>query len=282
MDAKSTEQYNENEKVEAYKQNVAEVFPARLLALRKAIGVSQETFAKKMGVSRGCIAYYESGQRLPDIAFVSAVASVTGCSLDYLFGRNEHMYPDNLLNNIGPDFDSMSNRMLENFTRIQRTSCFERFIDSKEFVSLLEYIDASMMVKSLGFKAITNEIVKYKAAVAFSEIAAKIFDDPDLWAASRFGNDLEPATVLMSELTRMCLSFVGNPGAVDKVIAKSSGNFEQLSQEINDTVAEKEKKHETSSVTHPQSSDNTTRKDKFDEFYDKMFRFSLEPKGGNT
>ena len=62
MDAKSTEQYNENEKVEAYKQNVAEVFPARLLALRKAIGVSQETFAKKMGVSRGCIAYYESGQ----------------------------------------------------------------------------------------------------------------------------------------------------------------------------------------------------------------------------
>ena len=235
MDAKSTEQYNENEKVEAYKQNVAEVFPARLLALRKAIGVSQEAFAKKMGVSRGCIAYYESGQRIPDIAFVSAVSAITGCSLDYLFGRSEHMQPDFApFNRNCSYFDQLTDDMLRNLFALIDNAVFPFFLESRDFVELLGYMEAAAFAKSLHFSAITNELIEYKAAVAFSKIAEKAFDKT--YKTSRCGREehVSKAAQLLESLSEKCLFLADYPEKIKEILAASSDNPQDIIDKISD------------------------------------------------
>lgn len=85
---------------EAMKQEVRSSFRYRLRDLREDIGVTQAKFAKEMGVSRAAIGYYESGERLPDIAFAQTVSQRTGCSLDYLIngGNKVHASDDFIAN----------------------------------------------------------------------------------------------------------------------------------------------------------------------------------------
>lgn len=68
-----------------------DAFPKRLKALREAIGVSQDEFAKAIGVSRASISYYETKQRTPDIEVLDKIAEETGCSISYLMGLSPNM-----------------------------------------------------------------------------------------------------------------------------------------------------------------------------------------------
>lgn len=70
-----------------------ETFPIRLKALREAIGISQDEFAKALNVTRASISYYERGNRIPDIQILSKINEITGCSVDYLLGNSENMNP---------------------------------------------------------------------------------------------------------------------------------------------------------------------------------------------
>lgn len=64
-------------------------FEQRLLETRKSRGMSQETLAEKIGVSRQAVSKWETGEALPDYAKLIALADALEVSLDYLCGRKE-------------------------------------------------------------------------------------------------------------------------------------------------------------------------------------------------
>ena len=54
------------------------LFPTQLRELRKEKGVSQETVARDLGVSKSTIGLYETGDTLPDVKTLSDLAKYYG------------------------------------------------------------------------------------------------------------------------------------------------------------------------------------------------------------
>ena len=71
------------------KSEIMNIFKKRLKDLRNEKGLSQDKLADDLGVSKGAISYYETGQRAPDIVVLSAMADYFKVSADYLLGRTE-------------------------------------------------------------------------------------------------------------------------------------------------------------------------------------------------
>lgn len=69
-------------------------FAARLKALRKESGKSQEGLARELGISRSCLANYENGIRLPDTDMLMRIADVFHVLTDYLIMRTDHPTPE--------------------------------------------------------------------------------------------------------------------------------------------------------------------------------------------
>jgi len=65
------------------------VFSERLSLLRAQRHISQQAFAKEIGISNRAYQYYESGEREPAISVAARIADFYGVSLDYLAGRSE-------------------------------------------------------------------------------------------------------------------------------------------------------------------------------------------------
>lgn len=63
------------------------IFEERLLEIRKNRGMSQETLAEKIGVSRQAVSKWETGEAQPDYGKLIALADALEVSLDYLCGR---------------------------------------------------------------------------------------------------------------------------------------------------------------------------------------------------
>ena len=62
-------------------------FRERITAIRKELKLSQEKFGELAGVSQRTVAFWESGQRMPSHAIISALADRLDISVDYLLGR---------------------------------------------------------------------------------------------------------------------------------------------------------------------------------------------------
>lgn len=62
------------------------MFAKRLKELRLSHKFTQEELADKLSVSQRTIAFWEKGEREPDLDKLILIASVFGCSLDYLLG----------------------------------------------------------------------------------------------------------------------------------------------------------------------------------------------------
>jgi transcriptional regulator with XRE-family HTH domain len=56
--------------------------------------LSQEEFAKKIGISRQTLGLYESGDRIPDIEVILKFAKALNVTTDYLLGRAECSAPE--------------------------------------------------------------------------------------------------------------------------------------------------------------------------------------------
>lgn len=65
-------------------------FRVRLRTARQKTKMNQEEFAKKIGVSRSSLSYYEKGERIPDIATLISIHNETGLSIDYLLGLTDN------------------------------------------------------------------------------------------------------------------------------------------------------------------------------------------------
>ncbi len=62
-------------------------FGALIAQKRKALGLTQEALAQKLGVSNQAVSKWESDQCCPDIMLLPALADAFGVSIDELFGR---------------------------------------------------------------------------------------------------------------------------------------------------------------------------------------------------
>lgn len=63
--------------------NFAEIIVNR----RKALGLTQEGLAQKLGVTNQAVSKWESGQSCPDLALLPRIADLFGITIDELFGR---------------------------------------------------------------------------------------------------------------------------------------------------------------------------------------------------
>lgn len=69
------------------RKNKRSAFGRRLVELRKSKGITQESLAEKVGLSRRAVAYYETeGPRPPDGATLLKIAQILGVSVDQLLG----------------------------------------------------------------------------------------------------------------------------------------------------------------------------------------------------
>jgi len=64
-------------------------FAQRLQDARRSRGMTQEELAGKIYVSDALIFKYESGQALPRMDFLEAMADALNVDLDYLFARQD-------------------------------------------------------------------------------------------------------------------------------------------------------------------------------------------------
>lgn len=149
-------------------------FAERLKGLRTKIGLSQDAFAKSLGVSRAAIAYYESGERVPDITFLSLLSSLSGCSLDYLLGRSNNMIP------VHSDFAAdheMSDEEYRALESLLSSFSFPMFIARKDAQRLFESIDAMAIISANGFEHYASEIVEFNSASTFGKIIKNIYEE---------------------------------------------------------------------------------------------------------
>lgn len=65
------------------------ILSQRIKKLRKEYGYTQTQLASVLGVSRGAIANWESGIRVPDSGTVANLATVFRVSVDYLLGTSQ-------------------------------------------------------------------------------------------------------------------------------------------------------------------------------------------------
>ena len=62
---------------------------ARIIFIRKQMGLSQEKFGELVNMSQRSVAAWEAGERTPSFATLSELADKLGTSVDYLLGRTD-------------------------------------------------------------------------------------------------------------------------------------------------------------------------------------------------
>lgn len=63
--------------------------PARIVSIRKLMGLSQEKFGEMLNMSQRSVAAWEAGERTPSFATLSDLADKLNVSVDYLLGRTD-------------------------------------------------------------------------------------------------------------------------------------------------------------------------------------------------
>lgn len=71
----------------------------RLRQMRKALGLTQTEFAKKVGVTQRVVSSWETGETALTVEDACACASALGCTLDELAGRTPEYGIDSALAN---------------------------------------------------------------------------------------------------------------------------------------------------------------------------------------
>ena len=67
-------------------------FGARLKALRKEKGLSQEGLAQELFLTRAVISAYETAEKYPRVDTLIRIAAYFDCSIDYLLGLDDGRY----------------------------------------------------------------------------------------------------------------------------------------------------------------------------------------------
>ena len=65
------------------------MFPERLRQLRKEKGLTQVTLAETLGVSKGTVAMWETGKRMPGFDMLARLSELFDKRVDYIIGTSE-------------------------------------------------------------------------------------------------------------------------------------------------------------------------------------------------
>lgn len=86
----------------------------KITAYRKKCGLSQETLAEKIGVSRQAVSKWETGDALPEITKLKSLADCFGVTVDFLLDENidEYQPQNNVKTTV---FDRLVNWISANF-----------------------------------------------------------------------------------------------------------------------------------------------------------------------
>ncbi len=87
------------------------IFAEKLQILRKSKGLTQETLAEKLNVSRPAVAKWESGQAYPDISNLIQISDIMNVTIDYLVRDQQCMM--SVSNDETTDLDELISFRLE-------------------------------------------------------------------------------------------------------------------------------------------------------------------------
>jgi len=87
-------------------------FPIKLKMLRLDLGLSQEEFSQKIGISRSCLANYETGKRQPDREMICRIAQICNVSTEILTDKNSENRTR--LNENNQNFKNQIKSMIQN------------------------------------------------------------------------------------------------------------------------------------------------------------------------
>lgn len=73
------------------------MFSNRLKELRQEKGLIQERFAQELNVSKGAVAMWETGKRIPDSEMLKTIAKFFSVSVDYLLGESKFRNNEELI-----------------------------------------------------------------------------------------------------------------------------------------------------------------------------------------
>ena len=159
--------------------SIKETFSERLRALRNEINISQEAFARALGVARATLSYYENGQRTPDIYFLNQVCEITGCSPEYMMGYSDNMKPsyEALGSEIG-----LSDAAIDSLLKLKHKDILNFVLEHPQFPELIR------IVKILSFHSIGKgeiaidehyrELKLFHAAGIIREMSKDAYQNP--------------------------------------------------------------------------------------------------------
>ncbi len=99
---------------------------------RKKSGLSQEALAEKIGVSRQAVSKWETGDALPEVTKLKAIAELFGVTVDFLLDENEDeykiqpaepQYKESLLDRYLDSVDELPDKMLAFVKRHSKVFC---------------------------------------------------------------------------------------------------------------------------------------------------------------
>lgn len=107
------------------KNTCTEVFGKRLKELRKANGYTIEQFAKKAGIAKSSVGYYENAKRLPDVEILTRIADVLNVSADYLIGKTNTAAQKGKMKTVC-DFTGLSDNAAEYLVQLVKDRDYEK------------------------------------------------------------------------------------------------------------------------------------------------------------
>ncbi|MGI5825210.1 MAG: helix-turn-helix domain-containing protein, partial [Bacillota bacterium] len=63
---------------------------SKIKEAREFLGISQNTLAERVGISRVAIGYYERGVRVPNVEILKKIAQGLHTNIDYLLEKTEY------------------------------------------------------------------------------------------------------------------------------------------------------------------------------------------------
>lgn len=104
----------------------------RLILCREKLNITKQEAAKRMQMSQPAYLRYESGDRIPSIHTIQAMANVLGTSVEYLTEKTENDLPTSYL--IEENSSAELFYMVEVYTKSSREDQLRLFEYFKEYV----------------------------------------------------------------------------------------------------------------------------------------------------
>lgn len=112
-------------------------FARRLVRLRNIEQLTQTNLAKRLNMSRSCLANYEGGRRHPDLQTLNIIAGYFKVSVGYLTGATDT--PSEIISTAGNLIQTTKTEMPDGWLDIGKLSLVQR----KSILDYLEYLKAN-------------------------------------------------------------------------------------------------------------------------------------------